>query len=75
MYDKFNPGWGDKEILELIELALKYAKGKGLVKPTDIDGYIFDCGRVVGASKGQTTRKIKIHINRDGRNLHAFPYN
>jgi hypothetical protein len=33
----------------------------------------YSCG-TVGASKGSLTTRIKIHVNKDGRNLHAFPY-
>ena len=72
---KFNPGWTDKEIIELINMALEEAKRQNRLKPTDLDGFIFDCGVVIGASKGKPTRKIKLHINKDGKGLHAFPFN
>ena len=70
---KFNPGWGDKEIKDAVGKALQDAKAKGKLKPGEIDGYIFDTGGVVGASNGKKTTKIKIHINADGKNLHAYP--
>jgi hypothetical protein len=70
---KFVPGWGDAEIKPLVEKAIQDAKMKGKIKPQDLDGYIFDVGSKVGASNGKVTSKIKIHINQDGTNLHAFP--
>jgi RHS repeat-associated protein len=72
-YSKFIPGWGDKEIKELIEAALKEAKDQGKIKPNEIDNYIFDAKRIIGASNGKKVKKIRIHVNSDGTNLHAFP--
>ena len=70
---KFLPGWGDAEIKGLIEEAFAAAKKQGKIKPSELDGFIYDAGRLVGASKGNKTTRIKIHVNNDGRNLHAFP--
>lgn len=70
---KFNPGWGDSEIKGLIDEAFKQAKAQGKIKPSQLDGFIYDTGRTVGAAKGRLTTKIKIHVNPDGKNLHAFP--
>ena len=70
---RFNPGWGDAQIKGLIEEAFAAAKRLGKYKPVDLDGFVFDAGRTVGASSGKMTSKIKIHINPDGKNLHAFP--
>ncbi|MGN0855106.1 MAG: RHS repeat domain-containing protein, partial [Kiritimatiellia bacterium] len=70
---KFLPGWGDAEIKGLIDEAFAAAKRQGKIKPCDLDGFIYDAGRLVGASKGNKTTRIKIHVNHDGRNLHAFP--
>ncbi|MGN0844440.1 MAG: hypothetical protein ACI4QT_04375, partial [Kiritimatiellia bacterium] len=70
---KFLPGWGDAEIKGLIDEAFAAAKRQGKIKPSDLDGFIYDAGRLVGASKGRKTTRIKIHVNHDGRNLHAFP--
>ncbi|MBR4613739.1 MAG: RHS repeat-associated core domain-containing protein [Kiritimatiellae bacterium] len=70
---KFNPGWGDAEIKGLIEDAFLSAKAQGKIKPSQLDGFIYDTGRTVGATNGKLTTKIKIHVNSDGRNLHAFP--
>lgn len=70
---KFNPGWGDTEIKELIEEAFRSAKKQGKIVPSQLDGFIYDTGRTVGAANGRLTTKIKIHVNSDGRNLHAFP--
>ena len=72
---KFNPGWGDSQIKGLIEEAFAAAKRLGKYKPTDLDGFVYDTGRTIGAANGKITTKIKIHINRDGKNLHAFPCN
>lgn len=72
-YAKFNPGWGDAEIKGLIEEAFKKAKSLGKIQPKELDGFIYDTGRVVGAADGKLTTKIKIHVNSDGRNLHAYP--
>jgi RHS repeat-associated protein len=71
---KFNPGWGDTQIKALIDEAFVEAKRQGKIKPHQLDGFIYDARRTVGASKGNLTTRIKIHINKDGRNLHAFPY-
>ena len=70
---KFNPGWGDAEIKGLIEEAFSKAKAQGKIKPSQLDGFVYDTGRTVGAANGRLTTKIKIHVNSDGRNLHAFP--
>ncbi len=70
---KFNPGWGDAEIKGLIEEAFTKAKAQGKLKPSELDGFIYDTGRAVGAANGKITTKIKIHVNSDGKNLHAFP--
>ena len=70
---KFNPGWGDTEIKGLIEEAFSKAKAQGKIKPSQLDGFIYDTGRTVGAANGRLTTKIKIHVNSDGRNLHAYP--
>ena len=40
----------------------------------DLDGFVYDAGRTVGAANGIITTKIKIHVGRDGKNLHAFPW-
>lgn len=72
---KFNPGWGDPQIKGLIEEAFAAAKRQGKYKPIDLDGFVYDTGRTIGAANGKITTKIKIHINRDGKNLHAFPCN
>ena len=71
---KFNPGWGDPQIKGLIEEAFAAAKRLGKYKPVDLDGFVYDAGRTVGAANGKITTKIKIHVNPDGRNLHAFPW-
>lgn len=70
---RFMPGWGDSEIKGLIDEAFSAAKKQGKIKPSELDGFIYDAGRLVGASKGGKTTRIKIHVNSDGRNLHAFP--
>ena len=71
---KFNPGWGDAEIKGLIGEAFESAKRQGKFKPADLDGFVYDAGRTVGAANGIITTKIKIHVGRDGKNLHAFPW-
>ena len=71
---KFSPGWGDVEIKGLIGEAFESAKRQGKFKPADLDGFVYDAGRTVGAANGIITTKIKIHIGRDGKNLHAFPW-
>ena len=71
--DAVKPGIGDVEIKGIIDEAFRYAQTKGKVKPIDLDGFIYDTGRNIGAANGKMTTKIKIHINRDGKNLHAFP--
>lgn len=70
---RFNPAWGDTQIKGLIDKAVAEAKRMGKYKPMDLDGFTYDAGRTVGAASGKITTKIKIHINRDGKNLHAFP--
>lgn len=71
---KFNPGWGDSEIKGLIEEAFKQAKLQGKIKPSQLDGFVYDTRRTIGAANGKLTTKIKIHVNSDGKNLHAFPW-
>ncbi len=71
---RFMPGWNDVEIKALIGDAFQAAKQQGKVSPKDLDGFIYDTGKTVGASNGKLTTKIKIHVNRDGTGLHAFPF-
>ena len=70
----FRPGWGDAEIKALIDEALKAAQRMGKIKPTEVDGFIYDTGRFVGAAKGRKTTRIKIHVSPEGKRLHAFPF-
>jgi len=70
----FRPGWGDKEIKSLIDEALQAAQRQGKIKPSEVDGFIYDTGRFVGAAKGEKTTRIKIHVSPEGKRLHAFPY-
>lgn len=70
---KFLPGWGDTEIKGLIEEAFAEAKRQGKFKPHDLDGFVYDARRIIGASNGKKTTRIRIHVNSDGKNLHAFP--
>jgi RHS repeat-associated protein len=70
---KFMPGWGDTEIQGVIENALLTAKKQGKIKPLDLDNFVYDVGKPVGAARGKITSKIRIHINPDGTGLHAFP--
>ena len=71
---KFLPGMKETEIKSLIEKGVEKAKELGKITPEQIDGFIFDTGKVIGASNGKKATKIKIHINRDGKNLHALPW-
>jgi len=70
---KFMPGWGDKEIKGLIQEAFDEAKKKGLVKPEQLNGYVYDAKRTIGASDGCPAKRVEIKINKNGANLHAFP--
>jgi RHS repeat-associated protein len=70
---KFIPGWGDKEIKGLIQEAFDEAKKKGLVKPEQLNGYVYDAKRTIGASDGCPAKRVEIKINKNGTNLHAFP--
>lgn len=70
---KFVPGWGDPEIKALVERAVEQAKAQGKIKPSELDNFVFDAGAKVGASNGKLTTKIKLKINANGENLHAFP--
>ena len=72
-YAKFKPGWGDAEIKELIEEAFAKARAQGKIRPSQLDGFVYDTGRIVGAADGAVATKIKIHVNSDGKRLHAFP--
>ena len=72
-YAKFKPGWGDAEIKGLIEEAFAKARAQGKIRPSQLDGFVYDTGRIVGAADGKVTTKIKIHVNSDGKLLHAFP--
>ena len=65
--------WGDAEIKELIEEAFAKARAQGKIRPSQLDGFVYDTGRIVGAADGAVTTKIKIHVNSDGKRLHAFP--
>ena len=60
--------------LQLLGEAFERAKLLGKYKPADLDGFVYDAGRTVGAANGKITTKIKIHVGRDGKNLHAFPW-
>ena len=67
------PVGGDAEIKGQIQEAFNQTKAQGKIKPSQLDGFIYDTGRTVGAANGRLTTKIKIHVNSDGRNLHAYP--
>ncbi len=71
----FIPGWGDNEIKKLIDEAFNAAKREGKVNLKDLNGYIYDTGKNIGASNGELTTKIQIQVNTDGTSLHAFPKN
>ena len=70
---KFLPGWGDTEIKGLIEEAFSAAKAQGKFSPAQLDNFVYDAGKTVGAARGAKTTKIRIHVNPDGTGLHAFP--
>ena len=70
---RFIPGWGDKEIKGLIQEAFNDAKSKGLFKPEQLNGYVYNAKRTVGASDGCLVKRVEIKINKDGTNLHAYP--
>ena len=70
---KFTPGWGDAEIKKLIQEGLDQAKKNGKRKPDELNGYIYDAKKSVGASDGCPVNRIEIKINNDGENLHAYP--
>ena len=48
-FAKLKPGWGDAEIKELIEEAFTQSQAQGKVKPSQLDGFIYDTGRIIGA--------------------------
>ena len=70
-------GLNNDVITEAVQTAeaFKAAAKQGKIKPQDLDGFVFDTGRIIGASNGKKVTKIKIHINADGKGLHAFPFN
>ena len=72
---QFTPGTTHENVKGLISEAFKAAAKQGKIKPQDLDGFVFDTGRIIGASNGKKVTKIKIHINADGKGLHAFPFN
>ena len=76
---KWAPGTTDAAVKGYIEGALKTAKKKGWKKPAELNGKVFDYGKVpsykgkyLGASNGKCTAKIKLQVNSQGQ-IHAFP--
>ena len=70
---QFAPGTSHESVRGLISEAFESAAKQGKFKPQELDGFVFDTGRVIGASNGKKVTKIKIHINPDGKGLHAYP--
>ena len=68
----FKPGTNHNVIKNYINKALKAAKAQKKLKPNELNNYVYDLGRNIGASNGKNTSKIKLKIDSIG-NIHAYP--
>ena len=69
---QFLPGFSHKEGEKLVNQVLQVAKDRGLMNPNQLNGFIYDTGKVIGASAGKLTTKVQIYVTPQGE-VHVRP--
>lgn len=69
---QFRPGFSHIEGKRLADAAIKDAKLKGLIKPHQLNGYIYNAGINIGAYNGKPTSFIKVKVTPQGE-VHIHP--
>ena len=70
----FKPGTKHDNIKKYIDEAMQAAKSKKKLKPNELNNFVHDLGRNIGASNGKKTSKIRLKVDLNG-NIHAHPIN
>ena len=69
---QFLPGITHKQGTELASQAIQAAKTKTIIKPAQLNGYVHDTGKIIGASGGRLTTKVQIYVTPQGE-IHVRP--
>ena len=69
---QFRPGLTHVEGERLANAALREAKANGLIRPEQLDGYIYNAGCNIGAYNGKPTSFIKVKVTPQGE-VHIHP--
>ena len=69
---QFRPGFTHEDAKRLVESALQEAKSQGMVKPSQLDKYVFDAGSNIGAHNGNPTSLIQLKVTPQGE-IHLHP--
>lgn len=69
---QFRPGFSHADGRALADAAMNEAKAKGLIKPNQLNGYIYDAGRNIGAYNGKPTSFIQLKVTPQG-DVHIHP--
>ena len=69
---QFRPGFTHADGERLANAALREAKAKGLIRPQQLDGYIYNAGINIGAHNGKPTSFVKVKVTPQGE-VHIHP--
>ena len=69
---QFRPGFTHLDGERLANAAFQEAKSKGLIRPEQLDGYIYNAGRSIGAHNGKPTSFIQVKVTPQGE-VHIHP--
>ena len=69
----WKPGTTDAHVRIFINQAMQKAKSQGLIRPDQLKGFVYDTGKIIGASRGREVRTIKLQVDSLG-NIHAHPF-
>ena len=69
---QFRPGFTQADGKRLANAALQEAKSKGLIRPQQLNGYIYNAGSNVGAYNGKPTSFIQLKVTPQGE-IHIHP--
>ena len=69
---QFRPGFTHNDAKRLIDDALKEARSLGKVRPSELDKFIYDCGKNIGAHNGKPTSLIQLKVTPQGE-IHVHP--
>ena len=69
---QFRPGFTHADGERLTNAALQEAKARGLLRPDQLNGYIYNAGNNIGAYGGKPTSFIKLRVTPQGE-IHIHP--